>query len=157
MKDGDIIQLAHVVEDIDPIMKCYYEVFGYGPWSVYEFKAPLLRESMYRGKPATHEYLVAVTWVNGVQVELMQPLTGYSIYNEYLEKNKGGFQHAKIYFKDCQKALDDLKAKGYQVIQSGKIGEDEFYYLDTEETFGVVWEIGNVGTMPPQPARIYPV
>lgn len=26
---------------------------------------------------------------NGVQLELMQPVSGYSIYNEYLEQNKG--------------------------------------------------------------------
>lgn len=69
IKDGEIIQLAHVVEDIDATMKLYYEVFGYGPWTVYDFKPPLLRESMYRGRPATHEYLVAVTWVERAQVE----------------------------------------------------------------------------------------
>ncbi len=51
---------------------------------------------MYRGKPATHEYIVAVTWVEGIQLELMQPVKGYSIYNEYLEQNKGGFHHVKI-------------------------------------------------------------
>jgi len=157
MQDGDIIQLAHVVADIDATMKHYYETFGYGPWDVYEFRAPLLRDSTYRGRPAEHEYLVALTWVRGVQLELMQPLTGYSIYNEYLEQNKGGFHHAKIYFKDCQKAVEDLKRKGYEVIQSGKIGEDEFYYLDTERDFGVIWELGNVGALPPKPARVYPV
>jgi methylmalonyl-CoA/ethylmalonyl-CoA epimerase len=117
MQDGDIIQLAHVVANIDATMKHYYETFGYGPWDVYEFRSPLLRESIYRGKPADHEYLVAVTWVNGVQLELMQPLSGYSIYNEYLEQNKSGFQHAKIYFKDCQKAVEDLKLKGYEATK----------------------------------------
>ena len=30
MKDRDIIQLAHVVADIDAAMKNYYETFGYG-------------------------------------------------------------------------------------------------------------------------------
>ncbi len=58
---------------------------------------------MYRGKPATHEYIVAVTWVQGIQLELMQPVKGYSIYNEYLEQNKGGFHHVKIFFQDCRK------------------------------------------------------
>ena len=48
MKDGDIIQIAHVVTDVDETMKNYYETFGYGPWDVYDFKAPLLRESRYR-------------------------------------------------------------------------------------------------------------
>ena len=157
MKDGDIIQIAHVVTDVDETMKNYIETFGYGPWDVYDFKAPLLRESMYRGKPATHEYIVAVTWVQGIQLELMQPVKGYSIYDEYLEQNKGGFHHVKIFFQDCEKAVADLQKKGFEVIQSGKIGQDEFYYMDTEKVFGVVWELGNVGQMPPQPTRKYPV
>ena len=53
MQDGDIIQLAHVVFDVDVAMEHYDEKFGYGMWDIYEFLAPLLRESMYRGKPAT--------------------------------------------------------------------------------------------------------
>jgi methylmalonyl-CoA/ethylmalonyl-CoA epimerase len=94
--------------------------------------------------------------VQGVQLELMQPVKGYSIYNEYLEQSKGGFHHVKIFFEDCQKAVTDLQKKGFEVIQSGKIGQDEFYYMDTEKVFGVVWELGNVGQMPPQPTRKYP-
>ena len=101
-------------------MKNYYETFGYGPWDVYDFKAPLLRESMYRGKPATHEYIVAVTWVEGIQLELMQPVKGYSIYNEYLEQNKGGFHHVKIFFQDCQKAVADLQKKDSKSFRAGK-------------------------------------
>ena len=31
------------------------------------------------------------------------------------------------------------------MIQSGKYDEDEFYYLDTEKTLGVVVELGNNG------------
>ena len=42
-----------------------------------------------------------------------------------------------------------FEAKGYKVVQSGSIGDDVFYYLDTEEnTQGVVIEIGNAGSIP---------
>ena len=32
MKEGSIIQIAHVVRDIDKTMKYYWETFGLGPW-----------------------------------------------------------------------------------------------------------------------------
>ena len=46
MKDGDIIQVAHVVRDIDQAMKRYWETFHIGPWDVYTFAPPEVRDSM---------------------------------------------------------------------------------------------------------------
>ena len=155
MKEGDIIQVAHVVRDIDRAMKHYWEVLGIGPWDVYTFAPPQLREATYRGEPTDHTFALAVTWVNSMQCELMAPLTGRSLYDDHLEQHGEGFHHIKRYYADCTKALEEFKAKGIDVLQSGKIGEDEYYYLDTESTVGVVIEIGNNGRIPP-PERRYP-
>lgn len=155
MRDGDIIQVAHVVKDIDAAMKHYWEVFGIGPWDVYEFAPPLLRDSVYMGQPSDHTYLLAVTWIGDVQLELMQPLTGRSSYTEFMERHGEGLHHVKLYYKDCRKAIEHFEKKGFKVIQSGKFGEDEFYYLDTDKAFGVIYEIGNNGKIPP-PIRRYP-
>ncbi|MGE5605558.1 MAG: VOC family protein [Bacteroidota bacterium] len=155
MKDGDVIQVAYVVKDLDAAMKKYWEIFKIGPWDVYTFAPPALRESMVRGKLSNHTYRLAVTWINGVQLELMQPLTGRSIYDEFLEEKGEGLHHIKFYYKDCQKILAEFKAKGIDVIQSGKFDEDEFYYLDTKETFGTIYEVGNNGKIR-NPERKYP-
>jgi methylmalonyl-CoA/ethylmalonyl-CoA epimerase len=50
---------------------------------------------------------------------------------------------------DCQLAVAEYAKKGINVIQSGKFGQDEFYYLDTEPIVGIVIELGNNGTIPP--------
>ena len=155
MKEGDLIQVAHVVRDLDKAMAYYWNELGIGPWDVYTFGPPALRESMVRGKPSDHTYLLAVTWVRGVQLELMQPLTGRSIYDEHLEKKGEGLHHIKFYYPDCQAALERFRRKGIQVIQSGKFDEDEFYYLDTEPTLGFIVEIGNNGKIR-EPERRYP-
>ena len=156
MKDGDIIQTAQVVRDLDATMRYYWETFGIGPWEVYIFGAPAVRDSMVRSKPSTHTYLLAVTWLADVQLELMQPLTGRSIYDECLECKGEGLHHLKLYYKDCHAALERFRAKGISVIQSGKIDADEFYYLDTEKALGYVIEVGNNGKIRP-PERRYPV
>jgi methylmalonyl-CoA/ethylmalonyl-CoA epimerase len=145
MRDGDICQVAHVVKDLNATMKYLWEAFGIGPWDIFYMAPPQLRESMVRGKPSDHTYLAACTTVGVIQLELMQPLTGRSIYDEFLEKKGEGLHHIKLFFHDCQKALVEYKKKGVNVIQSGKIEEDEFYYLDTEKNLGITYEIGNWG------------
>jgi 4-hydroxyphenylpyruvate dioxygenase-like putative hemolysin len=155
VKDGDIIQIAHVVRDLDKAMKYYWENFGLGPWDVYTFKPGTVRDQYVRGKPSDHVYLIAVTWRGGIQYELMQPVTGRSIYDEFLEKKGEGLHHIKLYYKDCQAELKKFKEKGIEVIQSGKIDEDEFYYLDTEKELGYVIELGNNGKIR-APERRYP-
>ncbi len=155
MKDGDVIQIAHVVRDLDTAMKYFWEVFHIGPWDIYTFGPPDVRDSMVRGKPSDHKYLLAVAWTGDVQIELMQPLTGRSLYDEFLEKKGEGLHHIKLYYKDCQKALEEFKKKGIEVIQSGKFDEDEFYYLDTEAALGTIYEIGNNGKIR-KPERRYP-
>ncbi len=157
MKDGDICQIAQVVTDLDEAMRVLYEDFGIGPWEVHSYGPKTVSNYTYRGKVNTQTFALAVTRVQGVQYELMQPLDGYSIYNEFLEETggKGGLQHIKLYYKDCQTQLKKLKKLGYEVIQSGAIGTDEFYYLSTQEKVGIVIEIGNAGKIP-EPIRRYP-
>ena len=155
MKEGDIIQVAHVVRDLDKTMQNYWETFGLGPWDVYTFAPPTVRDSMVRGKPSDHTYLLAVTWRGDLQFELMQPLTGYSTYDEFMEKHGEGLHHVKQYYPDCQAALKRFSKLGIEVIQSGKIDKDEFYYLDTESMLGYLVEIGNNGTIR-EPERRFP-
>ncbi|HEY0209762.1 VOC family protein [Acerihabitans sp.] len=156
MKDGDIIQIAHLVENLDDAMAHYYQACDIGPWDVYTYGPHNIRNSLYRGNPAEHIYKIAVCWVNGIQMELMQPVSGYSIYDEYIEKHGYGLHHLKLYFQDCTQAIARYEARGYQVVQSGNIGDDVFYYLDTEERFqGAVIELGNAGAIP-QPESRYP-
>lgn len=156
MKDGDLVQVAHLVRDLDVTLERYWHDFAMGPWGVYTYDSCNLQDSLYRGKPSDHTYKIAVCWFNGVQMEIMQPVSGYSIYDEFLEKHGEGLHHIKLFYKDCQKAVKDYKKKGYQVIQSGRVGNDVFYYLESEEKMaGSVIELGNVGTIPP-PEKTYP-
>ena len=61
--DGNVSKAVRqfILESTDPAMRLRWAIRD----GIYDFKAPLLRESMYRGNPATHEYIVAVTWVQG--------------------------------------------------------------------------------------------
>jgi hypothetical protein len=156
MQDGQIVQVAHLVRDLDATLERYYNDFGMGPWDIYTYGPHNVQNSMYRGKPSDHVYCLAVTWQGQIQIEIMQPMTGYSIYDEFLEKHGEGMHHIKLFYNDCDKAVREYEAKGYKVIQSGNIGDDVFYYLDTEDRVaGAVLELGNAGSIP-TPDRKFP-
>jgi hypothetical protein len=99
--------------------------------------------------------LVAITWVGDMQFELVQPLTGPSIYFEFLDERGEGLHHIKEQVDDCAQEIENYRKKGINVIQSGKFDEDEYYYLDTEKQLGFVYEIGNNGKIRP-PEERYP-
>ena len=42
------------------------------------------------------------------QLELMRPLTGYSIYAKHLERRGEGLYHLKFYYSDCKEAVADF-------------------------------------------------
>jgi methylmalonyl-CoA/ethylmalonyl-CoA epimerase len=150
-----IVQVAQVVEDIDAVMKKYWEILSIGPWEVYTFAPPVLRECTFKGKPSDATWVLALAWVGDTQLELMQPLSGESVYTHFLEKKGAGFHHIKEWVDDCSETIDEYRKKGIEVIQSGKYDEDEFYYLNTEPHIGVIYEIGNNGKIR-KPERVYP-
>src|SRR3989304_169304 len=150
-----IVQIAQVVRDIDKTMKKYHEILNIGPWAVYTFAPPVLRECTYKGKPSTATWVPALAGVGDTQLELMQPLSGESVYTRFLEKKGEGIHHIKEWVDDCAAAIEQYRKKGSGVIQSGKYDEDEFYYLDTEPELGMLYEIGNNGRIR-DPERVCP-
>jgi methylmalonyl-CoA/ethylmalonyl-CoA epimerase len=154
-KEGATMQVAMVVKDLEAAMKRHWETSRIGPWDIYQFEPGKVQNYIYRGNPATHTCLIAVAWNGDTQLELMQPLTGYSIYDEHLERRGEGLHHIKNFHADCQKALADYARRGYGLLQCGRIDDDEHYYLDTEKDFGYIVELGNAGRIRPAERR-YP-
>jgi methylmalonyl-CoA/ethylmalonyl-CoA epimerase len=54
-----------------------------------------------------------------------------------------------------REGVSEYVARGYPVLQCGKIDDDEHYYLDTEKDFGYIVELGNAGRIRPVERR-YP-
>jgi len=114
-------QVGFVVKDIDKAMAAYWRV-GVGPWRVYTYGAPLVKDITYRGKPGDWRFLIALaTLGGGFSLELIQPLSGDSIYSEFLEKHgEGGIQHLGIVVENLDRVVEEAQRAGYEVIQSGR-------------------------------------
>jgi methylmalonyl-CoA/ethylmalonyl-CoA epimerase len=152
-------QIALVVRDVEKAMDHWYNVLGIGPWDVRHFRPNRVRDFEVDGKPVTEDFdfICAVCWVGDIEFELIQPIEGPNIYWRHLETKGEGLHHIKDVMadEDIPAALEELKRKGYEVMQTGWIDNDVHYYVDTQDDLGLVYEIGNGGKISP-PERRYP-
>ena len=159
MSERKVMQICAVVRDIQKSMEEYWKILGIGPWNVYTFSPETIREFTLHGQPVKHsfEFIVATAWVGEIQFELVQPAKGPTICESFLKEKGEGFHHIKEKVDDdeIEETLKKFKEKGINVIQSGKFDEDVFYYLNTEPTLGILYEIGNCGKVR-TPEKRYP-
>jgi methylmalonyl-CoA/ethylmalonyl-CoA epimerase len=132
----EISQISLVVRDLDKTMRSYHKVFGWGPWTVFEHVPPMHHDTELRGKKVHYTLLGAETMVGSVNFELLQPLEGPSLWQEFLDKHGEGIASIAVMFKtreESEKVKAAFKELGIEVIMRASIGDHiEYYYLDTE-------------------------
>ena len=158
---GQFNQIGIVVRDLHAAMAQYAEQLGLRPWSVYTFTIPPVKEMTYRGKPASFKIRVAFAMLGPLQVELIEPITGPTIYDEFFAKQpEGGLHHIGIWVPDLAAAVAQAREKGIDVIQSGRgygvSGDGGFAYLDTEPKLGVIYELIELPGERRPPDEIFP-
>ena len=102
----------------------------------------------------------AETSVDGLGFELIQPVSGPSIYQEFLDAHGEGVQHIacmKHTFEESTQVRDHWRDNGAEVLMSGRIGDTiEFYYLDTSPMLKFVLESGSGHAIDLRPTYVYP-
>jgi len=155
-----ISQIAIVVRDMEASLKAYTENLGWGPWSVFDYKPPLLHDTKVRGEPVEFRMIGAETHVGDLGFELIQPVSGPSIYQEFLDTHGEGVQHIacmKHSVGDSDQMKEHWAERGAEVLMSGRIGETiEFYYLNTGPIIKWVLESGSGHAIDLKPTYTYP-
>jgi hypothetical protein len=102
----------------------------------------------------------AETSVDGLGFELIQPVSGPSIYQQFLDTHGEGVQHIacmKHSYDDSTLVRDHWRSHGADVLMSGRIGDSiEFYYLDTAPMIKFVLESGSGHAIDLKPTYVYP-
>jgi methylmalonyl-CoA/ethylmalonyl-CoA epimerase len=141
IKMGEIRQLGIVVRDLQKAVDNYWEKLGIGPWMSMRIEPPLLRDLTLRGKLVEASMMAAIAQSGSIQLELIQPLEGPSIWKEFLEERGGGIHHVQSLDQDPEAALATFREMGVEVLMSGRIGDNIFYYMDTEPLLGTIYEL----------------
>lgn len=131
---GPVGQVGIVVPDIRAAVDAYGRLFGVEDWLRYTYGPPFVPELRYRGECAAFTMHVALGG-DDPQIELIQPLTGPSIYDEFLERHPPGIHHLGVFVESLDDAITTMKAQGYDVLQLGRgyglDGDGGFAYFDT--------------------------
>lgn len=139
MKKSPFSELHHisiVVRDIEESVK-YYTSIGIGPFVEY----PPMREYNKINVPDEEGFYnlrIAVARVGAVDLQLIQPGEGESLYKDHLEKKGEGVYHLGFVVDDIGESEADVKMKGLSVMSNGRREDGSgFAYLDTAEKGGV--------------------
>ena len=142
-----IFQIGFLVYDIEKSIKKWVDLFNVGPWTVIELNDKNCRNCIEGGQPSTEpfRFIVAVAMFGEVQIELMQPIYGVSIYEEYMKKHGESMHHMKEYIPDdkIDEAVKEYADKGLGVTRQGHFLEDIHIYIDTINELGFQLELGN--------------
>ncbi len=133
---GPVIQVCWVVRDIAAAEAFHTEHLGAGAWT----RLPDVRfgpeEATYRGLPADFTAHVSLAYAGDLQLELIQPVSGESIYTEFLDRCGPGLHHLAFETDDLAAAVERAQEAGLSIVQAGVMagGLMSFAYLD-----GAAW------------------
>lgn len=134
-------QVALVVRDLRASMKHFWEELGVGPWKIWTFDSRNLADMTLHGKPGEYSFKVGVAYIGEISIELVQPLDGESIFKEFLDKRGEGIHHLKCSSENAEAIVETFKKNGGKVLQSARIGDAAFHYLDTQSKLGFILEL----------------
>ena len=159
LKNG-IEQIAIIVEDLDKAVETYTNLLGLGPWAIFNYGKPLVKEAFYRGQPADFAQRVAFTSVGSLRIELIQTLKEPTIYADHVREHGYGLHHIGVLVEDMEACLEVAAAAGLEVTQEGTgfglDGDGHYAYLGTEKVLGIALELIKVPARRDPPLSIYP-
>ena len=158
--ENGIAQIALVVEDLDKTVERYWQVFGMGPWHFYTYQRPLLNMSRYHGQDVDNSLRIALGYFGPTRMELIEIKKGPSLQEDFIKDHGFGVQHLGILVDDMASALEEARENGFKVIQEGSgfgpDGDGHYAYLNTEDEFGITYELIERPKGRHQPEKIYP-
>ena len=154
-----LYQVSIIVRDLHRTAEHYRELLGVGPWQVVSIDDSIFEESTYRGRPVKHRFDLALAMSGPMQIELIQPIEGETIYADFLREHGEGVHHlGHIRVDDLDEAVRAFEQRGAPCIQSGRSRLGAGYaYMDTVGSLGFVTEIlkGRDGPPPGYPGSLW--
>lgn len=156
VKVKEVYQVSLAVKDIEKTMENYWNLLGIGPWEVFTAAPPVMRDRMYYGRPANHTFKFATTMMGPVEFELIQPLSGDSLYWDFLCEHGDGISHLAFQVEDVAETSKIMEAEGFPTVQSGRYAGNAYAYYDTCGPLKIAWEAFQPPVSKPKPDFRYP-
>ena len=129
LTSGPLTQTAWVVPDIAATEAALSDLLGVKSWTrLADIEFPA-ETCTYRGTPSGFVAHISLAYVGDMQLELIEPVSGKSIYTEFIDRTGGGLHHVCVEVDDLDATL---AANELPVAQQGSMadGAIRFAYLD---------------------------
>jgi len=154
IKVSELYQACVVVHDLEQSIKRYQSTLGIGPWQIIDIDSSDLEEVTYHGRPAHHKFRAALTMAGPLQLELIQPVEGESIFRDFLQEHGEGLHHlGHIRVDSLAESVRTLAEEGFPCLQSGYAAGGGYAYIDTVKALGVIVELLELPEGIPAPGR----
>lgn len=148
----EIQQISMVVRDARACARFLADVYGIGPWLCVQFGDAgdggtnwiPVEDVVLEGTPVgTYSIDCAVCDLPcGVQLEIISPRAGESVFSRFLAQNGPGIQHLSINNGSYKETAARMKAAGYRLDQTARIdGRELCAFSDHRDLFGCYLEI----------------
>jgi hypothetical protein len=140
----ELAQIGWVVPDIHATVKFLSNALGIAGFPQPEHIRAQDLDMTYYGQVVAGDWLTTQTYNGGTFIELVQPVSGQSMFHDYLVKYPaGGTQHLafRLPVSDFDRVTGDLREQGYAVISEVDHPIARMAFFDTYQTLGVATEI----------------
>ncbi len=140
----ELAQIGWVVPDIHSAVKFLENALGIAGFPQPERVRAQDLGMTYHGKVEAGEWLTTQTYNGGTFIELVQPVSGQSMFHDYLSRYPaGGTQHLafRLPVGDFDRVTSDLSEQGYASISEVNHPIARMAFFDTYQTLGVATEI----------------
>ena len=141
LKINKFDQIGIVVKNIEKAVDFYNSYFNFkGPINIVEQWSDVV----YKQKSVRFKMKKVMQTINQIQFEIVELVesNGDHLYLDFLNQGNEGLHHLGIYTKEAQQIITEFKTKhDIDVIQTGKVGRVNFYYLDTRNIIGYFIEL----------------
>jgi len=138
-----VTQIGMVVPDLEEALVSFQEKFNVESFEwITDFSKLGYMEIYYLGKPGKFNSLLAFFRLGIMEMEIIQPVSGQSIYRDFLDQGRQGIHHLGFDVgEDFDERLAAYARIGIKVLMSGRGSNRAFAYLDTEKAGGVIYEL----------------
>ena len=126
-------QVVFVVRDITAAETFFGETIGVRRlWKLEHLRAQDV-EGTYQGQPGDWVMHLYLAYAKDTQIELIQPVAGRSIFQDFLDQRGEGVQHLAYVVANSayEQAAAHLTGHGHPLIQGCRIPEATVGYFDT--------------------------
>ena len=137
-----------VVNNIEKAAQDLANTLAIKPWHVWTIEPA---DCKVHGKDVPFTFRVAIAQVGDSAYELLEPISGESVYVEHLKTKGEGFHHTCLAYpslEEMRAAKEELLKQNRKMIQFGSLGDaGEFCYFEIDK-FGGALELLYLAGLP---------